>query len=168
MLTHPRVAGLCALMLLAGRAPAAAQELDFTAIRAEADFSQKLRDWDGFGFNYVEVSQTLDYAQDSQEYGGFSLLKEAERQEIVDMVFGPEGLRPGLVKMFLDPFHQKEPGGAFDHETTTRWMRYFVREGLKRNPNLRVITTLYGPPPWATRQKYLRGFSCSGLSESAS
>ena len=24
------------------------------------------------------------------------------------------------------------PGGAFDHETTTKWMRYFVTEGLKR------------------------------------
>jgi len=109
----------------------------------------------------VEVAQSLDYSKDPQEYGGFSLLSEKERQEIIDMVFGDNGLKPAIVKMFLDPWHQKEPGGKFDHETTTEWMRYFVREGLKktraRGDDLTIITTLYGPPPWATRQKFLRG-----------
>jgi O-glycosyl hydrolase len=146
---------------LAGRGFVCAQSLDFTAVSAEVDFSRKLRDWDGFGVNYVEVSQSLDYATDPQEYGGFSLLSDSEKAEILDMIFGNEGLKPGIVKMFLDPFHQKEPGGAFDHETTTRFMRLFVREGLKRTrargDNLVVFTTLYGPPAWATRQGFLRG-----------
>lgn len=134
---------------------------DFTLTRAEVDFSKILREWDGFGFNYVEVPQTIDYEQDPQEYGGFSLLTEKERQEVIDLIFGKDGLKPGIVKMFFDPFHQKEPGGKFDHETTTKWMRYFVREGLKktraRGENFQIITTLYGPPPWATQQKFLRG-----------
>ncbi len=134
---------------------------DFSMTRAEVDFSKVLRDWDGFGFNYVEVPQTMDYDKDPQEYGGFSLLTEKERQEIIDLIFGDDGLKPGIVKMFFDPFHQKEPGGEFDHETTTKWMRYFVREGLKktraRGENFEIITTLYGPPPWATQQKFLRG-----------
>ncbi|MGK7397541.1 MAG: hypothetical protein ACNS62_23385 [Candidatus Cyclobacteriaceae bacterium M3_2C_046] len=138
-----------------------AQATNFTAVQAEVDFSKKLRDWDGFGFNYVETAQTIDYEQDPQEYGGFSLLTETERQEIIDMIFGEEGLKVGLVKMFLDPWHQDRPNGAFDHKTTTENMRYFVREGLKktraRGADLEIITTLYGPPSYMTRQKFLRG-----------
>jgi hypothetical protein len=80
------------------------------AARGEVDFSKQLQPWDGFGFNYVEVPQTLDYDKDPQEYGGFSLLTEAERQRICDLVFGEDGLKPGVVKMFFDPFHQKAPG----------------------------------------------------------
>ncbi len=134
---------------------------DFTKVRVDVDFSEPLREWDGFGFNYVEVPQTMDYEADPQEYGGLSLLTEQERQEVIDLVFGDDGLKPGILKMFFDPWHQKEPGGKFDHETTTQWMRYFVREGLKktraRGDDLQIITTLYGPPPWATKQKFLRG-----------
>jgi hypothetical protein len=134
---------------------------DFTATRAEVDFSKILRDWDSFGFNYVEVPQTMDYDKDPQEYGGLSLLTEKERQDIIELVFGDDGLKPGIVKMFFDPFHQKEPGGEFDHETTTKWMRYFVREGLQktraRGDDFQIITTMYGPPPWVTKQKFLRG-----------
>jgi len=138
-----------------------AQDLNFTAVRAEVDFSKTLQPWDGFGFNYVETAQTRDYAKDPQEYGGFGLLKEDDRQKIVDLVFGDDGLRVGLLKMFLDPFHQTEPGGRFDHETTTKWMRYFAREGLKKTRaagrDLTIITTLYGPPAYMTKQKVLRG-----------
>ncbi|MBN2411901.1 hypothetical protein JXQ31_09435 [candidate division KSB1 bacterium] len=134
---------------------------DFTTVRAEVDFSKKIREWDGFGFNYVQVAQSIDYTKDPQEYGGFSLLTEEERQALCDMVFGEDGLKPGIVKMFYDPFHQKDPDGPFDHKTTTEWMRYFVREGLKRtrdrDGDLKIITTLYGPPVWATKQKFLRG-----------
>lgn len=138
-----------------------AQALDYTAVRVDVDFGQKLRTWDGFGFNYVETAQTRDYAKDPQEYGGFSLLAESERQKIVDLVFGEDGLRVGLVKMFLDPFHQTAAGGAFDHETTTRHIRAFVRAGLKttraRGADLTIITTMYGPPAYMTAQKVMRG-----------
>ena len=92
----------------------AAQTADFTAVRAEVDFSKHVREWDGFRVNYVEVAQAIDYTQDPQEYGGFGLLTEEKRQQIVDMVFGDDGLKPGLVKMFLDPHQQREPGGGSD------------------------------------------------------
>jgi hypothetical protein len=137
------------------------QSENFTAIRTEVYFDQPIRDWDGFGFNYVETAQTVDYDSDPQEYGGFSLLDDTERQEIIEMVFGEEGLKVGLVKMFYDPWHQEEPNGPFNHEKSTRYIRMFVREGLKktreRGADLQIITTLYGPPAWATRQKFLRG-----------
>lgn len=142
---------------LHGQAP----DWDFTKVRGEVDFSEKLREWDGFGFNYVETAQTMDYNKDPQEYGGFSLLNQKERDQILDMVFGDDGLKVGLVKMFLDPWHQESPDGEFDHETTTEWMRTFVKGGLERTrargDDLEIITTLYGPPPWATEQKFLRG-----------
>jgi len=47
--------------------------------QALVDFSLKLREWDGFGVNYVELalSRTLrDYEVDPQDYGGFSALSE--------------------------------------------------------------------------------------------
>jgi hypothetical protein len=112
-----------------------------TIERYRVDFSKKIRDWDGFGVNYVEAAQTRDYGADPQEYGAFSLLSESQRQEILDMIFGEDGLKPGLIKMLLDCFHQEEPGPdynwdpnvidleAYDHTTTTEWMRYFARGG---------------------------------------
>lgn len=149
------------LLLLNPGNPLFSQALDFTAVRTEVHFEEKLREWDGFGFNYVETAQTMDYDSDPQEYGGFSLLEEKEKHEIIDLIFGAGGLKVGLVKMFHDPWHQATPGAPFDHERTTQNMRYFVREGLKatrdRGADLQIITTLYGPPPWATKQKFLRG-----------
>lgn len=132
------------------------------ALEASVDFTSTLQEWDGFGVNYVEIAQAIDYYNEPQEYGGFCLLTEEERQEIIDLTFGEEGLKPAIIKMFFDPFHQEAPGADFDHETTTRWMRYFVHEGIKKTEarggdDISIITTLYGPPAWATKQKFLRG-----------
>lgn len=138
------------------------------------DFGQRLRDWDGFGVNYVETAQTRDYAEWPQEYGGFSILSEADRERVLDMIFGPQGLKPAITKMFLDCFHEgmtkagndnDDPHelnmAGFDHTTTTNWMRYFNREGLARTRawggDLTVLTTLYGPAPWMTKQKSVLG-----------
>ena len=128
---------------------------------AQIDFGRKLRDWDGFGVNYVQTHQTRDPDADPEDYGGFSLMEEIDRLQIVDLVFGDEGLRPGLVKMFLDPFHQAEPDGPFDHAKTADWMTWFAKQGLERTRarggDLEIIVTLYGPPAWATRQRFVRG-----------
>lgn len=156
-----------------------AQAENFTAVRAGVDFSIKLRPWDGFGFNYVESAHFVDKnispdlfekwwntnhagkTELIQEYGGFSILDNSKKREILDLVFGEDGLKPGIVKMFLDAKHQKEPFGTYDHESTTANMRYFVREGLKitreRGEDFQIITTLYGPPGFMTKQKVDRG-----------
>ena len=140
---------------------ASSQSVSFTATRADIDFSVHLRDWDGFGFNYVETAQTMDYTTDPQDYGGFSLLNKEQKAEIIELIFGESGLKVGLVKMFYDPWHQETPDGLFDHETSTANMREFVRMGLsktrERGDDFTIITTLYGPPSWATKQKFLRG-----------
>ena len=161
--------GAAAILALAGAA--AAQD---SPVEAAVHFENKLRAWDGFGVNYVEACQTRDYKQRPQEYGGFSTLSQKKREEILDLTFGPDGLKPGLLKMFLDPFHEGMTADGndnrdtnvtdmsrFDHQTTTKWLRYFAQEGLKRNrargADLAIITTLYGPPAWTTKQKFLRG-----------
>ncbi|NWF85383.1 MAG: hypothetical protein HXY18_16330 [Bryobacteraceae bacterium] len=136
----------------------------------EADFSRHLQEWDGFGVNYVEVPQTRDYKTNPQEYGGMSALSEDKRRQLLELFWGDDGLRPGVVKMFADVWMEPvndntDPevidASRFDHETTTKWMRMFVREGVKRTRarggGLKIITTLYGPPAWATRQKFVRG-----------
>ena len=134
---------------------------------ASVHFENRLRPWDGFGVNYVESCQTRDYRATPQDYGGFHTLSQEKRERILDLTFGSDGLKPGLVKMFLDPFHEgmTRPQGngpsRFDHETTTKWLRYFVREGLQRTrargADLQIVTTMYGPPPWTTKQKFMRG-----------
>jgi len=130
-------------------------------IPAEVDFSQKIVDWDGFGFNYVEAAQHRDYLSNPQDYGGFSLLSEAGKNEILELIFGKDGLQVQIIKMFLDPFHQSEPGADFDHITTTTNMMDFVENGNQiteqRDDVLEIITTLYGPPAWATEQKFIGG-----------
>lgn len=90
---------------------------NFHNIWAEVDFSKPLREWDGFGVNYVQTAHTKDYTENPQEYGGFSILDENEKDEILEMIFGKDGLKPGLVKLFLDGIHQEKPGGPFDHES---------------------------------------------------
>ena len=141
--------------------PLRSQVPELKTIPAEIDFNKKLQDWDGFGFNYVETSQTRDYDNWRQDYGGFSLLTDGQKQEVMDLVFGDEGLQVQIIKMFLDPWHQKELDGSFDHETTTEHMRYFVKGGLdltrQRGDDLEIITTLYGPPAWATIQDSIGG-----------
>lgn len=141
--------------------------------RLIVDFGKPLRPWDGFGVNYVEACQTRDYARYPQEYGGFHCLSEAQHQEIIDLTFGEDGLKPGIVKMFLDCWHQPEPAdgynfdplcldpAAYAHDETTGWMLKFVQRGhertLARGADLNIITTLYGPPAWMTKQKFVRG-----------
>lgn len=164
---HPRFLPL--LLAVCGLLPAPLLRAG-DEIPAAVRFDRHIRSWDGFGVNYVETAQTRDYKADPQEYGGFSTLSEKQRQEILDLIFGPDGLRPSVAKMFLDPFHEPVNDNAdpwlideqkFDHRTTTRWMRYFIQEGLKRaraqGRDLEIITTLYGPPAWTTRQKIVRG-----------
>ncbi|MFW5980847.1 MAG: hypothetical protein ACOCRB_02365, partial [Halanaerobiaceae bacterium] len=139
-------------------------------VKGKVDFDDNIRHWDGFGVNYVETAQTPSYKQYAQDYGGFSILNEEQRKEILNLIFGDEGLKPGLIKMFLDPFHQQEESDLqsykidqdyYNHKLTTGWMRYFVKEGLKltraREKNLQIFTSLYGPPGWMTEQKFIRG-----------
>ena len=133
----------------------------FTGCPATVDFSKVLRDWDGFGFNYVETAQTIDYETDAKDYGGFSIMTTHSRNEIIDLVFGENGLKVGLMKMFLDPFHQNNPEGKYNHVSSTSNMMMFVRMGLEKTHswggNLQIITTLYGPPAYMTLQKVMRG-----------
>ena len=70
------------------------------------DFDTHLRDWDGFGVNYVETAQTRDYDEWPQEYGSFSLLNDQQRKEIMQLIFGEDGLKPAMTKLFLDCWHE--------------------------------------------------------------
>jgi len=123
------------------------------------DFAAKLQPWHGFGVNYVETAQTRDYDKWPQDFGGFSKLTESQRHEFMNALYGPDGLGLSLHKIFLDPWAQATPDAPYDFERTTQWSRWFLREAMKRTTRqdrtLRVITTLYGPPAWATKQKKL-------------
>lgn len=152
---------LCICFSLLANTTSYGQYEDLSTVKAKIDFSNQLREWDGFGVNYVQTAHTRDYQDFPQEYGGFSILNKNQKNEIIEMIFGADGLKPGIVKMFLDPLHQKEHGGVYDHETTTQYMQEFFKLGLAKTRewggDLSVITTLYSPPAYMTKQKTLRG-----------
>ena len=138
--------------------------------KIEVKFDHPLWEWDGFGVNYVETRHTRDYSVFPQDYGGFKYLSEEDRQLVLDMIFGEDGLKPGIIKAFADPFHEPvndndDPYSIemdkFDHTTTTKWMLYFCREGEKRvkewNGSLEYLAGLYGPPSWMSKQPGFRG-----------
>ncbi len=130
-------------------------------IPALVDFSDTHQVWDGFGFNYVETGRTRDYAHAPQDHGGYSLLTEEEQKEVIHAVFDQDGLAIEIVKMFLDPWHQPSPDAPYDHEGSTRNMLAFVEGGIdvagQQDREIEVITTLYGPPAWATKQGFIGG-----------
>ena len=151
-----------------------AQQLQPFEAKVVVDFSDKQRDWDGFGVNYVETSRTHDYRELKEDYSGFSYIDEKQRMEIIDLIFGEDGLKPSILKMFLDPFHEgyteagndnKDPNKinqkGYDHITTNKNMLFFANKGVEatraRGGNIDIITTLYGPPGWMTKQKIFRG-----------
>lgn len=133
-------------------------------------FDKPLHNWDGFGVNYVETRHTRDYHVFDQDYGGFKYLNDEQRNQIIELVFGKDGLKPSIIKMFADPFMEIENDNddpfdldlsRFDHTTTTQWIRYFATEGMKETRkwggNLTVFAGIYGPPAFTTKQKILRG-----------
>jgi hypothetical protein len=146
------------VVCLAARHGSAAEE----AAKVMIDFSRTLRAWDGFGLNYIEAGHTADPEKDYEDYGGFSRLSEAKRQEIMDLLYGPldpkqpdHGLRLGLHKIFLDPHHQSAPDAPFvGANRITEMSRYFMWEAAKRlkarGQRMEVLTTYYGAPAWAT------------------
>ncbi|MBN1116707.1 MAG: hypothetical protein JXA77_05865 [Bacteroidales bacterium] len=138
-----------------------AQYRNFHTVDVQVDFDQPIASWDGFGVTYVQTAHTSDYGKYPQEYGGFSILNEAQKSEIIEMIFGENGLKPSIAKIFLDPLHLEKPGGDFDHELSTQYVLDFYQRGLKCTNNdgreLSMISTLYGPPAFMTKQKEMRG-----------
>ena len=137
----------------------------YPSASATVDFGNRIRDWDGFGVNYVEVRHTRDYDVWPQDYGGFSYLSDAQKMEVIDLVFGADGLQPDLAKMFLCPYHEQTPDNddpydinmaGFEHEKYTRHMRWFIREGLRKTRSLggdlTILAGLYAGPGWAIKQ----------------
>lgn len=152
---------LLSMALIAITSVANAQSTVNGTVLAEVDFGAELLDWDGFGVNYVETSQTYDHEKYPQDYGGFSVLSQADKNEILELTFGDDGLQPTIIKLFLDPLHQQTEDGPFDHKRTTSNMRQFAKGGIelsaKRNEQLSFISTLYAGPAYTTEQNTLRG-----------
>ena len=136
-------------------------------LQARVDFSACLQAWDGFGLNYVQTCHTPDYHRQPQDYGGWDTLESKAVEQILDELFGDDGLRPAILKLFLDPLHAETPAqpgaplGPCDHRLSTGSMLRFAHGALRRTrargDDLTMITTLYGPPGWMTRQGAFRG-----------
>jgi hypothetical protein len=161
--------GLGSLLCLAAASVILAGE-GLPAAQTSVDFGKKLQAWDGFGVHYVETHHSRDYKLFPENYGGFNHINAEQREQVIRLVFGPDGLKPGLVKAWAGPFQEPvndnddpytiNPAG-FDHQTTTKWIRYFGKRGLeetrKRGDDLTFLAGLYAPPKWVTRQKVLQG-----------
>lgn len=132
----------------------------------DVQFDRPLQEWEGFGCNYVEMSHSRDGAY--EDYGSFSEMSEANKNRVLDMIFGADGLRTHVVKMFLSPHLLVEPPQPgvirlddYRFDECLPQNIYFAQEGIRRSLEqgitLRFIITMYGPPAWANQQKIIRG-----------
>ena len=73
------------------------------------------------------------------------------------MTFGADGLKPGLIKLFLDPFFSAEDADPW----ASRWSRLAARRGValtrEWGGDVALMTTMYGPPARLTTHRILRG-----------
>lgn len=146
------------------------EQSEKTNVTATVDFTATLQDWDGFGVHYVQGHHSRNPILHPEDYGGLSKLSPEQREEVIQLVFGSDGLKPGIVKAWSDPFHEPLNDNddpytinmdGFDHQSTTREIRYFCRRGLavtrERGDDLTFIAALHGPAWWITRQKIVQG-----------
>ena len=100
----------------------------FRGCPVTVDFSLTLRDWDGFGFNYVETAQTVDYNTDPKDYGGLSIMPQQARNEITDLIFGEEGFTVKNISLHNEgedwerwPWDGKEGNIGKGHDYNMYW-----------------------------------------------
>ncbi len=132
-------------------------------LRAHVDFSRKLRDWDGFGICFSDKA-----AVDPGEY--FPLNESHKR--FLQEVFGPDGLRMGIAKMFIDPFRLNYCQQDSDEDRIVEVNEYhfqdlpsfhaqvahYALEVVRSwGGELKIILSGLCPPAWMTRQKELSG-----------
>lgn len=130
-------------------------------LRAHVDFSRKLRDWDGFGICFTDKAIV-----DPLEY--FSL-NDNHYQFLKDL-FDVNGLRIGIIKMFIDPFHLDYCQHDSDEDRIIEIGDYHFNDTpsfhselchlannivKKWGGNLKIMLTSLCPPPWMTKQKEL-------------
>ena len=132
-------------------------------LRVHVDFSRKLRDWDGFGICFTDKAVV-----DPEEYFP---LKE-HHQRFLREIFGQDGLRMGIVKMFIDPFRLNYCQQDSDEDRIVEIDEYrfydlplfhvqvalYALEVVRNwGGDLKIILSGLCPPAWMTRQKELSG-----------
>lgn len=141
--------------------------------RVYVDFTKKIRPWDGFGLQYLETFDTPDVIRKPQDYGGFGLLSSDNKNRVIQLLFGDDGPKPAIVRIFLDPFHLSTVQDTkitedtlvdrtgFDHESSTIHTREFLSSALSAvrewGGTLKVIVNCPAPPFWMTKQNEISG-----------
>jgi O-glycosyl hydrolase len=151
-------------------------------LRAYVDFSNKLRHWDGFGVSYSDADCGLNTSNFLQGFNGYSRLPPETRLQISDLFFGQLGLRPGIIRIFLDPFRQDYLESEKDEESPIdlrdykfgfdiSGVRQFCSDALrsvkKWGGDIKVVATCLSPPGWMTKQKELSGRDLDPISRTA-
>lgn len=132
-------------------------------LRAHVDFSKKLRDWDGFGICFTDKAVV-----DPEEY--FTL--NSNHQQFLRSIFGHDGLRVGIIRLFLDPFRLDYCQQDNDEEHIedlneyhfsdfpsfhTQLARFALEMVRSWGGDLKIMLSSLCPPAWMTRQKELSG-----------
>ncbi|NLG15861.1 MAG: hypothetical protein GX556_00865 [Fibrobacter sp.] len=134
-------------------------------LRSHVDFSKILRPWDGFGVTLNSIP-SLSLPQNINSAG------EPDISTHPGLYFGTDGLQANIVRIYLDPFHQKKTearnteeipveADEYDHEASALRLREFCvaaqTELQKQGQKLQIITTCLSPPEWMTKQKEISG-----------
>jgi hypothetical protein len=118
---------------------------DYHTAKATNNFNDMLRVWDGFGINYVQTAQTLDYSKFQQEYGGFSLLDEKEKPEIIDNPLDVNFIWQILTNIYLAKINGHIPW------TCIQPLQHWVNKDP--NPRAAIFVNKDGPGNFADTQR---------------
>lgn len=132
-------------------------------LRAHIDFARKLRDWDGFGICFHDHA-----LMEPQKY--FSL--QNSHLQYLNSFFGNDGLRLGIIKLFIDPYRQEYCQSSSDEDRIidTQAYKFYdlplfhlelcqAADRIVKNwgGTLKIMLTCLCPPAWMTKQKELSG-----------
>lgn len=110
------------------------------------DASQKFQEMEGFGASMTDSSAFLLRERLSPE----------ARAEVMDKVFGEDGIRLSLLRQPMGSCdysldlhtYQDRPGEPFSIEPDRCWILPALKEAFERNPDLKVIATPWSAPAW--------------------
>ena len=133
-------------------------------LRAYVDFSKRLRDWDGFGITYTGGVRRIPQSEKV-----FMSLQQENRLRLLESLFGSDGMRAAIIRLYLDPAYDllSQPYRS-PEESTINVSEYafeadscdvcaFCTEARRVvagwGGDLKLITTALSPPGWMTKQK---------------
>ena len=131
--------------------------------------------------NYINVNQDIRYQlMDEEPWGGcfndrgqmaMNMLPEDEQMEIIEALFGDDGLRFGTARLPLGNSDYSDTHKSYDEidgdadydmehfsiATDEQYLLPYIKKALKVNPDIKFFSTPWSPPSWMKFNKRING-----------